>query len=94
MGCKKCQQTEVGACTRCGGFFCANHGGRAPIYDKSLCVDCFETRRGTSCAVGVLPTVCLAAFGVYCAVLGNPIPIIAAGILIAFLIYLMTRKFP
>ena len=45
MKCKVCQQEAVAACGKCGGFYCARHGGPAPLQGPR-CVPCYDDLRG------------------------------------------------
>jgi hypothetical protein len=39
MKCKDCGNEAVGACTRCGGFYCIEHG-RMRMLSVALCDSC------------------------------------------------------
>ena len=40
MKCKVCQEEATAACVKCGGFYCARHGGRS--FFGPRCVPCYD----------------------------------------------------
>ena len=68
MQCKTCQGPASGACRRCGGFYCAKHGGITR--GGPICAQCFEKGRGAY----YLPAGLLAGIGAFSLfLLGTPV---------------------
>jgi hypothetical protein len=43
--CSRCSNPAVGACTKCGKFYCSEHGGNRQFWDGSgrgCCEECFD----------------------------------------------------
>lgn len=62
MNCYGCESSATGACSTCGQFYCARHGGKEGWSQRAYCAACFDRRRpyiaihGTLCAlIGLLP---------------------------------------
>src|SRR5262245_45907126 len=51
MRCKSCEKEPVGACKKCGGFYCADHG--AETLWGPFCVSCYDKRRPWGIVAGV-----------------------------------------
>ena len=52
MQCRACKEPAIGACSRCGLFFCADHGGEVPG-SRAMCTACFERARPVA-AFGII----------------------------------------
>ncbi len=65
MQCKVCQGQVGGACTSCGGFYCARHGGRTAY--GSLCTECYDGRRPFFALAALLEI----GLGIYCLFLAS-----------------------
>jgi hypothetical protein len=59
--CKSCSQPAIGACKTCGGFYCAEHGGRTSY--GPLCSACYVCKSCSQLPIGICP----GCGGFYCA---------------------------
>jgi hypothetical protein len=51
--CKSCGKPATGACSRCGHFFCEQHGGEDP-YRRASCTSCYDKTRSLIAAFAVV----------------------------------------
>jgi hypothetical protein len=60
MKCKDCDNEATRACTRCGRFYCPQHGGSTFAFEGVVCNECFHARR----PVAIIGAVVFFALGV------------------------------
>lgn len=54
MDCYACKASATGACSRCGSFYCARHGGEDREKFRAICAACFDRMRPTITFSGVV----------------------------------------
>jgi hypothetical protein len=71
MNCHVCAQPAVGACSKCGRFYCAGHAANSAWTGRAYCQSCYHDFKGlyaVQIAVGtaILGTVALFVFARGC----------------------------